>query len=289
MKPSALYLPSVALFILVLSQPAAASWPGDAGRIVFQGKRDGHSVLLTMSPAGRRVRRVTDLHRSEASGGFSPDGRRIVFVRSFKGNQYDISTIQVDGSHLERLTFRDARDLDPSWSPDGKQIVYSREGAIRGTFDLFAMDSDGSNKTQITSTEEREFHPFWSPDGDSIAYIQGNTGLCTIDADGSNRSVVARWAQEADWSPDGDSFVVEGNGPDGAGIYSVDEVGAVVTPVLLEAGWFNPIWAPSGDKIAALKFFGDGELGIYVMNPDGSERKLIRPTSVIAPFSWQAR
>jgi TolB protein len=278
------------LLVISCVSPAGASFPGDAGRIAFVGKRDGRAQLYTMTRSGGAVRRLTDSKRSEGSPSFSPDGRWILLSREFKRDQYDIVLMRADGTHMERLTSRKARDLYPSWSPDGEQIVYSREVWPGGRFDLFVMDRTGEGRIRVTSTEDREFHAIWSPDGDRIAYVSGNRGLHTIDTDGSDEVAVAGWASDADWTPDGDGFVVTGYGPDGEGIYAVDELGTVSTPVSLGAGWFAPIWSPTGNEIVVQNFGVSGHKpGFYRMNADGSDVKFLRSSSIFARVSWQTR
>jgi tricorn protease-like protein len=58
---------------------------------------------------------------------FFPDGKRIIFSSNLddeRGRNFDIYTINVDGSALERVTFNDTFDGFPMFSPDGKKIVF---------------------------------------------------------------------------------------------------------------------------------------------------------------------
>lgn len=144
------------------------------------------------------------------------------------------------------------------------------------------MKADGSNKTRLTRTGKGEYWPAWSPDGDKIAFIKGYRGLRTMNADGSGDPyLVADWVvSPADWAPDGDRLVVEGGGPQGAGIYILDEMGKLAQPVILrDALWNNPVFSPNGTKILAqmcLDLEGHMQTGIYKMNIDGSKVTLIR-------------
>jgi TolB protein len=272
-------------------QPAAASWPGTNGRILFDGEPHGKTVILSMAPDGDERIRVGESSHAQGQATYSPDGRWVVFHRQITRHQGDIFVMRADGSHVRRLTHRTLTDVEPSWADYGQSIIYSRRGSD-GTVDLFRMDPDGSDKARITENEGNEWWPAWSPDGDRIAYVRGNAGLYLVDADGSDPTLIADWvASSPEWAPDGDRLVVEGNGPQGAGIYVIDELGLVTQPIVLEGGWNHPVFSPDGAKIAAQLFydFDSGqETGIYTMNADGSDRTLIRrtPTFDIAHLDW---
>ena len=57
---------------------------------------------------------------------WSPDGRRIAFVRNWQ-----VWVMNADGSGQRRLTRNGARNFDPVWSPDGQRIAFER-GRRRG-------------------------------------------------------------------------------------------------------------------------------------------------------------
>src|SRR5438874_1668146 len=81
---------------------------------------------------------------------FPGNNGRIAFWRVEPNEDYDIYTVNADGSDLARLTNHDAFPGDsggsfqPKWSPDGRTLVF-REGA------LFAMSADGSGRVQLTN------------------------------------------------------------------------------------------------------------------------------------------
>ena len=105
---------------------------------------------------------------------FSPDGRRIVFVRrtvvSSIGSSpvvdVDLYAMNADGSGVTRLTSTAGVDeSSPSFSPDATKIVYVRRAAGAGDFELSVdnskigvMNADGSGQREIAPGGE----PFWS-------------------------------------------------------------------------------------------------------------------------------
>lgn len=89
--------------------------------------------VFTMRPDGSRVKDATpNLAAWSSEAAFSPDGRRIAYVRSFPGNSTsDLFTIRPDGARVRRLTGESGDPLGgvsyPSWSPDGSRVVFQHE------------------------------------------------------------------------------------------------------------------------------------------------------------------
>lgn len=292
---------SVALLVvlgLVGSVTSAhASWTGENGRIGYVSARGEQRVIYWMDADGSDPQQVTTVKRSERSHSFSPDGEHLVVSRTVSDEQTDLFVITTEGAKVARLTDRKLGDAEASWSPDGSSIIYSHQNRSTGTWDIFTVDVDGTNRSRIVAIKGNEFWPRWSPDGDAIAYTKGYHGLHVMNPDGTNRRTLANWTYgHADWHPDGDRLVVQGAGPDRTkpGIYIVDELGLIVTSVVQQAGWAEPIFSPDGTKIVAQRdvTFADEDFktGIYTMNLDGSDMTLIRTSAwgATTHLDWQA-
>ena len=90
-------------------------------------------------------------------------------------NNFDIYTINPDGSDLKRLTNFPASDAHAVWSYDGKHIMWdSGEYGFRDEAALYdnsfqpygqvwVMDADGSNKRQITDSHWEDSMPCYVP------------------------------------------------------------------------------------------------------------------------------
>jgi TolB protein len=67
-----------------------------------------------------------------SGGAWSPDGRKIAFVRvservgTPRANR-DVYVVNADGSGLRRLTTHPEYDGDPAWSYDGRRIAFLSE------------------------------------------------------------------------------------------------------------------------------------------------------------------
>ena len=78
----------------------------------------------------------------------SPDGRQIVFTRSWVDKIKDervsnLWIVDTDGSRTRELTSGTWRDSQPAWSPDGKRIA-------------FLSDRDGTTQLHVLWVDTRE-------------------------------------------------------------------------------------------------------------------------------------
>src|SRR5439155_25800164 len=117
--------------------------PQGEGRIAFVNA-DGR--IATMNPDGSDVRVATEGPDSDPA--WSPDGRRLLFVRSATtaSTERSIWSVDADGSHSEQLTHGFV-DTQPAWSPDGTTIAFIRTAPGHGPSvpaQLFTMRPDGS-------------------------------------------------------------------------------------------------------------------------------------------------
>jgi Tol biopolymer transport system component len=162
----------------------------DLGDVGFAGEwpavsPDGSTVAMSVAnvtlfqtgwPAPRHLERA--LGFSDLAGGgirvagegtepaWSPDGKRVVFVRS-SGLHEHLFVANADGGGEQEITDGPSDDQEPSWSPDGARIVFcSANAAIHATqADLFTVRPDGSGLVQLTEGDRSACHPTWARDG----------------------------------------------------------------------------------------------------------------------------
>lgn len=191
----------------------------------------GHEIDA-VAVEGGAVRRLVSSARRLSAPSFSPDGRRIVFLRSarFRGGYiptFEVWVMGADGSRPRRLT-RDA--IGPtSWSPDGRALLVERivrpPGQTISTFlpgvELWRIAADGAGRQRLTSGSD-DSGGVWSPDGRHIAFVRtsitmnkrialGSAGIPSavtdtiyaIRADGSDLTTLATQSLSPVYSPDG--------------------------------------------------------------------------------------
>lgn len=176
-----------------------------------------HVGIYVMATDGSHVRQVTLPRRRAAEDHdpqWSPDGRRIVFVRfnitARPANRQAIFTVRANGTDRRRVTpWALAAGDGPDWSPDGSRIIFrAPETDDFLNSDFFTIRPDGTGLRQITHAPAgtRIYSSSFSPDGTSITF--GMTGVddmadvFTMHADGTAVTPVTRspqWDSAPDW------------------------------------------------------------------------------------------
>jgi Tol biopolymer transport system component len=229
---------------------------------------------------------VMQINQSAWAGTFPGPNGQIAFSSNRDGN-FEIYSMNDDGSDVTRLTDNDANDFDPSWSPDGEKIAFVSFRDDSNNMEIYVMNADGSDQTRLTDNDDAlDREPSWSPDGEKIVFASnrdGNYEIYTMNADGSDQTRLTdnddALDREPSWSPDGEkiAFVSDrdstGEGDevgDVNAIYSLDaDDGSDVTrltdtDVPLDS---HPTWSPDGDRIAFVSF-RDGNNEIYSLDAD---------------------
>ncbi len=86
---------------------------------------------------------------------------KIAFVTERDGN-YEIYSMNPDGSSQINLSNYWSMELDPVWSPDGSRIMFTSQRD--GNLEIYVMNADGSDQTRLTNTEANESELDWSQD-----------------------------------------------------------------------------------------------------------------------------
>ncbi len=204
---------AVTALTLGIAAPSQATFPGNNGVIAYDNYSGDPQQISTIEPDGSPVTQLTTGNRDSFDAAYSSDGAMIAFVRArsnFRG-RYQLATMDADGSNITVL-LRGVSDnrkeiSDPTWSPDGSQIAFCAES--RRNARVYVVNADGSGLANISGPGHSECDPSWSPDGSTIAFStrrnRGRTAIATMDADGSNRTIVVRRGINfyPDLSPDG--------------------------------------------------------------------------------------
>jgi TolB protein len=183
---------------------------------------------------------------------WSPDGKRLLFTRLFKGKM-GLWTCDASGAYLKPLLDPDPRTphFDGHFSPDGQKIAFVLDilHGTDGKLQINTCKSDGTDSKVLIPNKAFEETPRWRPDGKRLAFVStrdGNQEIYSADASGGD---VRRLTND--------------NGPDN-----------------------NPAWSPDGSRLA----FASGRSGhfeIYTMKADGSEvRRLTRSTTINSWPVW---
>ena len=123
------------------------------------------------------------------------------------GDNYEIYSIEYDGTDLFNISNLSGGDMDPDWSPGGTQIAWVHYG---GNAEIYVANADGTGAHNVSNHAGDDRDPEWSPDGSQILFRSDRDDrwdIFVMNADGSNQRKLtgARSCQstEAKWSPSG--------------------------------------------------------------------------------------
>ena len=195
--------------------------------IVSYAEQTGRLQLYRVMEDGSSRRRITNGDANCMMPAWSPDGRKVVYVRqSEKG--LDLWRCDPDGRQHVRLTQTGANRI-PSWLPDSKHIVWMVSEPGKGTQDpaanscLWMMNTDTKQSRPLFRDAGQMKYsnamPVVSPDGQRVAFVSNRDGVFRVwvsDLDGRNAKRISPVAAERDealdlpieqkvpaWSPDG--------------------------------------------------------------------------------------
>ncbi|MCY3742843.1 MAG: sigma-70 family RNA polymerase sigma factor [Candidatus Poribacteria bacterium] len=217
----------------------------------------------------------------------APKTGKVVFASNRDGN-WDIWTMNPDGSDPVNLTGDVASDFKPTWSPTGEQILFVsfREGGES----LYLMDADGSNIRRVFDNWHSRSDATWAPDGKRIASVSDSV-LYIITIDSKSVAPVAQTGfgsvGDPAWSPDGKEIAFIHYKPKQGYELRLLNVETLKQTVLLgELEKYpvklDPAWSPNGKQIAFVlhkfrpilshtdAFAWQDEETIYIINRDGS-------------------
>lgn len=206
---------------------------------------------------------------------FSRDGKKLIFQRAVKADGCDqIFSMNLDGSDMKMLSNGQGKTTCAYFTPDKKHIVYASTHkadpvcppkpdfsrgyvwALYPGFDIFKANLDGSNAKPLTTTDRYDAEATIRADGTIVftSLRNGDLDIYTMDKNGNN---VKRLTNELGydggpfWSYDGKLIVYRAHHPE------TD--------------------AEKADYLSLLKenMIRPTKLDIWVMNPDGSNKRRI--------------
>lgn len=131
-----------------------------------------------MDDGGGNVARLTTTGAGQAA--WSPDGRRIAFVRPGleKINEHfwlQIYVMDADGGNVGMITRSPHSTFVPRWSPDGAAIAFVIE-YYGARANIFQINPDGGNLKRLTAGPKLDGRPAYSPDGSKLAFQSNRDG-----------------------------------------------------------------------------------------------------------------
>jgi len=171
----------------------------------------GSAHLYTAHADGSHARRLTRTPSPVGGAAWSPDGTRLVFVRtSASGSGSSLWMVGLNSGQPRRVTQRQV-DLEPSWAPDGRTIAFLRIDPATYQSGIWLMRADGSGLHRILAGHKGITEPVWAPVGRRLL-VRDSAAIYSLRPDGSDRRTITRLAMDANgaredpqpaWSPNG--------------------------------------------------------------------------------------
>jgi tricorn protease len=301
------------------------TWAPDGSKIIFISDRDGHDNLYLLEADDPehpkfieahhfKTTKLTDTRAAESGVSFSPDGKRVTFLREGK-----LWGMNPNGSDL-KVIVNETKVIDYEWSPDSKWIVYSR---LDGSFasELYIIPAGGATAENparnVTRYATWNAGVTWSANGKKIAFISERRGGPSLYAISLQKPAVpgAAPSSDIDWedihrriehpvplsiregaiSPDGTKLAFAG-GSNGEDLWMSSTSGDLLTRVT--TGGLRPTAIQWSKKNPDLVYFRSGRGQLHMVRPGmaalearlspGTDGRAGRPSgsdSTVVPFS----
>jgi TolB protein len=248
------------LTVITLTDAESTDLPVEVDVLDAAGNETKLSAQYTV--AARTITRLTDQPNDDMNPAWSPDGARIAFQAKRNGDQFDLWTMNADGSNQAELTANVNEDRNPAWSPDGEWIAFDTDRM--GTFDIWLLPLSGgeAGASAVTFGNNDDVEPAWTPGGVDL-YFASDRGAGTpfniwrVPAVGTDADAVQITAFDVDdsspaVSPDGTLLAFTSQLNFATPHAYTTEIGSGdVTPVTGGTGVAeaDPAWVPSGALI----------------------------------------
>jgi len=263
---------------------------GAATRLVYEGQ-------ATTSPAGFEIWelsiqegvatgtpvRLTSHAGDDVDANWGEAAARITFASDRAGN-FDIYTMDADGSNVLPLTTDAGMDRFPTWEPNADHVIFASDRD--GDFEIMIMEDTGPRQAQLTSNNCLDTDPAWSPNGQQIVFVSNCAGgtdleIFVMNSNGTNPTRLTNRPSMDDfhpsWSPDGTRIVFESVPSGGSAhvntkIVVMDANGANQTVLLtgsVTGDLVHPAWSPDGDELVVAMVDGSGDYNLYTMPATG--------------------
>jgi Tol biopolymer transport system component/DNA-binding winged helix-turn-helix (wHTH) protein len=278
------------------------SWSPDGASLALTagGHRldaPSHIELLTIATGATRAATAPPPgHVGDDSPSFSPDGRRLAFVRSISGSIGDIFVSTLDGAEPRRVTVDNADVLGIDWDRDGEHIVFSSERA--GGISVWRVAATGGEPALVAGGGAKLKHPSVARGNGAIAYEDwryeinivelSTTSAGSAPAPGVPVSPTSdQWNFDPQISPDGSRIAFQSTRSGQYELWVADRNGGGARQLTGSGAYKSlPRWSPDGRRLAYASRSREGA-ELIVIDADSRAARTIAsdPMSIVAP-AW---
>ena len=188
------------------------AWTPDGRKILFQSAVDWTFSLWRIAVSGTAPPEHLPFGQGDSCGRpeISPDGKRLLYVRSFQDLdmwRLPLASAGVAAGPAIRFASSTRDDSMPRYSRDGRRVAFNSNR--RGKTGVWLSDAQGSSLWPVPLQVGRIGAPSWSPDGKRLAYdwkddvyvtpTEGGELLRLTTAEPSDRNIITEWSRDAKW------------------------------------------------------------------------------------------
>jgi len=281
----------------------------------LQPERVGRLVLVSTEDGTVRKLQTWRDRGMPKLAAFSPDGRFVAYDLQQEDDpaNRDISLLDLQTNIETTLIKHAADDRLAGWTPDGRHLVFTSDRGTKTGLWMIAVHAGASEGAPRQLISQFEGSPVgFAVDGSyyySTAATATNVYVASLNATGSQFEGEPKLstfkhvgsAMMADWSPDGDRLAYRcdlsgrrhdafGYGDWGIVLHSIETGREKVLSVSpgFRAGtrMRGPWWSPNGDSVLVSAVSSDGEQGLYTIDIETAEVKLVESGGRIFSATW---
>jgi TolB protein len=165
-------------------------------RMYFSSSRSGNYEIYSSGLDGKGLRRLTRSAAIDVSPTCGPGGK-LAFVSDRHGSP-QVFTMTIQGTNVQRVTFRGNHNQTPVWCKDPKQPLIAFSGRDRN-FDIFTVNPETQEYQRLTQGQGDNKDPAFSPDCRLIAFTsnrRGSPGVYLSGQDGLDQNQVIKGVAE---------------------------------------------------------------------------------------------
>ena len=288
----------------------------DGTRLAFAGlglnsQIWAQSVAASCAPIGEPRALTSDTSRRNSTPVISPDGTKVAYMSSRRGERPNLWMMDADGQHPLQLTTDNSFASQPEWSADGARIVYqaraeddehvrSIDVATRKTESLVPLaalrpsseesaDAAPLGEVRVSRSGKRiAFSVREPPSGRRVLYATG------LDPQSPRRLTEASLSVGyPSWSPDERQVAIQIKDGSSTQAAVLDVATGALRRLTSASGqtWVRS-WSPDGRTLAAA-FLRDGQWSLRALDVEGGREEIITPPGAPRIFvrypDWSAR
>ncbi|HEX4169091.1 MAG TPA: protein kinase, partial [Bryobacteraceae bacterium] len=174
------------------------SWSPDGSTLAVSGlpPRSGGIFRIGLKTGSRTRLTRSAIHLDELPV-FSPDGKWVVFTRSFGPRTRELFVVSANGGSERQLTFDHQPTYGATWTADSREIIFSSNRSSGGET-LWRIPLGGGTPRRLYPTLADAFYPAVSKSGSRLIYTGAFLDTNIYSSEGSgfgNRPVPGRFGK----------------------------------------------------------------------------------------------